>query len=104
MSLERVLRETSRAAVRETKTGKILVGMSANGHDYTYEVPAAASHLGAPAILEICSDLYDLMERSVASYAAAGIPNPTDEQIVESMLAGMIVRTVRQLDFTGATR
>jgi hypothetical protein len=101
LELETVLKEACRARVEETRTGKVLVGVSGNGASATYALPQSASRISPAEIDGACGQLYSLYEIAIEQLATDGNASPTDDQIRIRMLKLLVSNNEAVTDRSG---
>lgn len=92
LTLEAVLKEACRARVEETRTGKVLIGVSGNGANAQFALPQAASRLSPAEIDGACEQLYSLYETAIAELDTDEVASPSDAQIKSRMLSLLVRR------------
>jgi len=70
------------AKFTETKSGKVLTSTSGNGHSVTFTIPSSGQGYPPHVMTEFFGWLIDLHEE-----IRAGLTDPTDNDVVEAMLA-----------------
>lgn len=98
LTLHNILKEACRARVEESRTGKVLVGVSGNGASVQYALPQAASRMSPAEIDSACEQLYTIYELSIAELATDGIAAPNDTQIKTRMLSLLVRRNEAYTD------
>lgn len=99
LSLLDGLKVAAKGQLLETSTGKTLVGASANGHDYEWEIDRSIS---PSDVAEMIEELITRYEEAVAYLDDNGNDSPTDTQIYTEMAKHL--KAVRSIvyDFGGS--
>ena len=86
LALSEVLLALGLNILNATKDGRVVVGASANGQSYSFQIPGPDQYITPQVLAELASQLIDLHDRVKASLLAAGL-SAADNAVFDSMLA-----------------
>lgn len=86
LALSDVLLSLGINVINATKDGRVVVGASANGQSYSFQIPGTDQYITPQVLAELSSQLIDLHDRVKASLLSAGL-STADSAIFDAMLA-----------------
>jgi hypothetical protein len=100
-TLAAVLKSAARARVRDTQSGKVLIGTAANGKSATYQLPPSAEGMSPADIACMLGDLLDRYDEALRFLVARGVSDANSTQIFDEMYALLIPAHEHSHDFSG---
>lgn len=90
------LKAAARARLTNTKTGKVLIGSTGNGHSVEYALPMAGRDVTPRDAAELCEEMLSLFDTAKTNLGGT----PTDDQVFAEMLGLLAPVTETYADFT----